>query len=68
MVIAPGDLIVGDGDGVVCVPFDFTADILKATEARHRAELKQLDEIKQGNNDRAWVDAALLRLGVQIDD
>ena len=31
MVIAPGDLIVGDGDGVVCVPFDVTAEVLKAT-------------------------------------
>jgi RraA family protein len=67
MVIAPGDLIVGDGDGVVCVPFDLTADILKATEAKHRAELKQLDEIRQGKNDRMWVDTTLKRLGVKID-
>src|SRR6201985_369573 len=34
MVIEPGDLIVGDGDGVVCVPFAQTADVLKATEAK----------------------------------
>jgi RraA family protein len=68
MVIAPGDLIVGDGDGILCVPFDQTADILKATEAKHRAELKQLEEIKQGKSDRAWVDATLKRLGVEIND
>jgi regulator of RNase E activity RraA len=67
MVIAPGDLIVGDGDGVVCVPFDQTAEVLKATEAKHQAELKQLEAIKAGKSDRAWVDAALTRLGVKID-
>jgi RraA family protein len=67
MVIEPGDLIVGDGDGIVCVPFEQTAEILKATEAKHRAELKQLEDIKQGNTDRSWVDATLKRLGVNID-
>jgi RraA family protein len=68
MVIEPGDLIVGDGDGIVCVPFDQTAEILKATEAKHRAELKQLEEIRQGKIDRSWVDAALKRLGVNVEN
>ncbi|HVX75202.1 MAG TPA: RraA family protein [Bradyrhizobium sp.] len=68
MVIEPGDLIVGDGDGIVCVPFEQTAQILQATEAKHRAELKQLEEIKQGKSDRSWVDATLKRLGVTIED
>jgi RraA family protein len=67
MVIEPGDLIVGDGDGIVCVPYDQTAEILKATEAKHRAELKQLEDIRQGSTDRSWVDATLKRLGVNID-
>src|ERR1700748_2187981 len=67
MVIEPGDLIVGDGDGVVCVPFAQTADVLKATEAKHRAELKQLKEIRLGKSDRSWVDATLKRLGVNIE-
>ncbi len=66
MVIAPGDLIVGDGDGIVCVPFDLTAEVLKATEAKHQAELKQLAAIKEGTSDRAWVDATLTRLGCNL--
>jgi RraA family protein len=66
MVIAPGDLIVGDGDGIVCVPFDLTAEVLKATEAKHQSELKQLAAIKEGKSDRAWVDAALTKLGCKI--
>jgi regulator of RNase E activity RraA len=64
MVIEPGDLIVGDGDGVVCVPFALTAEVLKATTAKHEAETRQLAAIKAGKNDRAWVDAALKKLGV----
>ena len=67
MVIAPGDLIVGDGDGLVCVPFDITAEVLKATEAKHQAEIKQMAAIKAGTLDRAWVDAALTSRGVKID-
>jgi RraA family protein len=66
MVIAPGDLIVGDGDGIVCVPFDVTAEVLKATEAKHQAEIKQLALIKEGKLDRSWVDATLTRLGCKI--
>jgi len=68
MVIEPGDLIVGDGDGIVCVPYDLAAEVLKATETKHQAEIKQLAAIKQGRNDRAWVDAALTRLGCKIND
>ena len=67
MVIAPGDLIVGDGDGVVCVPYDATSDVLKAAEAKHQAEIKQLAAIKAGKSDRAWVDATLAKLGCTIE-
>jgi RraA family protein len=67
MVIAPGDLIVGDGDGIVCVPYEVTAEVLKATEAKHQAEIKQLAAIKAGKSDRAWVDATLTRLGCAIE-
>jgi RraA family protein len=66
MVIEPGDLIVGDGDGIVCVPYNVTAEVLKATEAKHQAEIKQLAAINEGKSDRAWVDATLARLGCKI--
>jgi RraA family protein len=66
MVIEPGDLVVGDGDGLVCVPYEQTAEVLKATQAKHAAELKQIEAIKAGKSDRAWVDAALTRLGVKF--
>lgn len=63
MVIHPGDLILGDDDGLVCVPFDAVEEILRATQAKHAAETKQLEDIAAGRNDRAWVNATLTRLG-----
>ncbi len=41
-----------------------TAEVLKATTAKHEAETRQLANIKAGKNDRAWVDVALKKLGV----
>jgi regulator of RNase E activity RraA len=67
MVIEPGDLIVGDDDGMLCVPFDRAAIILKATQAKHAAEGKQMAEIAAGTVDRSWVDATLKRLGCEIE-
>ena len=66
MVIEPGDLVVGYGDGLVCVPYEQTTEVLKATEAKHAAELKQIEAIRVGKSDRAWVDATLTRLGVKF--
>lgn len=66
MVIEPGDLIVGDGDGVLCVPFALTEEIYKATKAKNDAETKQLAAIREGRSDRSWVDATLQRLGCKV--
>lgn len=67
MVINPGDLIIGDDDGFVAVPFAALAEVLKATETKHQAEDKQLAEIRAGTSDRAWIDATLKRLGCEIE-
>jgi RraA family protein len=62
MVIEPGDLIVGDDDGIVCVPFDHAKEILAATNAKQVAEVKQMAEIEAGTVDRRWIDETLIRL------
>ena len=64
MVIEPGDLVVGDGDGLLCVPFAQTEEIYKATKAKNDAEVKQMAATRAGTTDRAWVDATLKKLGV----
>ncbi len=66
MVIEPGDLIIGDSDGVLAVPFDAVEDIYNKTVAKGEAEAKQMAAIKAGTNDRSWIDAALKKLGCAI--
>ncbi len=67
MVIEAGDVVVGDDDGFVAVPFAAMADVLRATEAKNAAEEKQMAEIKAGTSDRGWIDASLKRLGCIIE-
>ncbi len=67
MVIEPGDLIVGDLDGMLCVPFDAVDTVLAASIAKRAAEDKEVVAIKAGSTDRSWVDASLARLGCEIE-
>lgn len=67
MTIEPGDLVIGDADGLLCVPYDQAETVLAATQAKHNAEIQQLADIAAGKSDRAWVDAALKRLGCEIE-
>ncbi len=62
-VIEPGDLILGDFDGVVAVPRAQAEAILAATRKKHAAETKQMEETEAGTVDRAWVDEALKAAG-----
>jgi regulator of RNase E activity RraA len=67
MVIEPGDLILGDDDGLVSVPFALADEIYQAARKKHEAETKQMEAIGLGRNDRSWVDATLQRLGCEIE-
>lgn len=63
LVVHPGDLILGDADGVVAVPLEEVAAIYEAAHAKHLAEVAQLEAIAAGANDRSWVDRALAERG-----
>jgi len=63
MVVEPGDLIVGDADGVLCVPFDAVEDVLEAARRKGAAEQATMREIEEGRLEIAWIDATLERLG-----
>ena len=65
MVIEPGDLIVGDADGLLCVPFDAVDSVLAATRQKMDAEAKTLREIAAGTLDTSWIDATLRRIGCE---
>jgi len=67
MVIEPGDLILGDGDGLLCIPFDQVEEVYQAAAAKNKAEDKTLAELKAGRSmDCAWVDLTLAQLGCKV--
>ena len=68
LVIEPGDLVLGDADGVLSGPRAEAAAILKATQAKQAAEQVQMAEIEAGTLDRSWVDAALKAKGCEFLD
>ncbi|HWI84615.1 RraA family protein [Ramlibacter sp.] len=63
MVIQPGDLIVGDADGFLCVPFDDVEAVHRAATDKMAAEAKTMTAIAEGRLDISWIDAALKRIG-----
>ncbi|MCC5986071.1 MAG: 4-carboxy-4-hydroxy-2-oxoadipate aldolase/oxaloacetate decarboxylase [Pararhodobacter sp.] len=48
VVVQPGDLIVGDADGVICVPQAVVARVLDASAAREEAEQDQIRRLEAG--------------------
>jgi RraA family protein len=60
--IAPGDLMIGDEDGVMVIPRAEVAAILGLAEAKHKLEQTWEVEIAAGKWDRAWVDETLAKL------
>ena len=66
MVVMPGDLMLGDDDGVLCVPLAEAETILAAATAKHAAEDRQLAATRNGTLDRSWVDAELIRRGCEM--
>jgi RraA family protein len=63
MVIHPGDLVIGDEDGILCVPFEQAEALLAAGLQKGLAETKMVADMASGAYDGGWVDANLRRIG-----
>lgn len=66
MVVEPGDLLIGDCDGILCVPYDGAEEILAAAEAKQQSEQKEFAQIDAGTFGREWVDDALRAKGCEF--
>lgn len=66
MVVEPGDLVIGDEDGLLCVPFEHIEQVYERAAAKYAAEHKQMEQIAQGTNDRSWVIEALKAKGCML--
>ncbi|WP_375287111.1 RraA family protein [Sphingomonas sp.] len=65
MVINPGDLVLGDDDGLVCVSIDQAEEVYAKASAKHAAETAQMEKIRRGENPRGWVNETLTHLGCE---
>jgi len=66
MVVMPGDLVLGDADGVVVIPADDVAEVYERTAAKHAAENAQMDNILAGKHKPTWFNDALAKGGCEL--
>ena len=66
MVIQPGDLILGDADGCLCVPLSDVEAVYQATVAKNEAEVQMMDDIANDRLDISWIDRTLAERGCEI--
>ncbi len=64
--VSPGDIIVGDADGLVAVPQEHAQEILASAKAILAKEENSMKQIKAGTVDRSWVDKALKEKGYKV--
>jgi regulator of RNase E activity RraA len=59
IVVNPGDIIVGDLNGVVVVPAEICADLLQRLNARAPTERAYAESVARGEFSNDWVDRSL---------
>jgi RraA family protein len=68
MVINPGDLMIGDPDGCLCVPLDQAQALLKAAHDKQKLEVAMIASMQDGTYSTAWIEATLARLNCYVED
>ena len=65
MVVMPGDIIVGDDDGLLAINPAEAAALAEATRKKAKEEAVVMREVDKGTVNRAWVDKALRDKGCE---
>jgi 4-hydroxy-4-methyl-2-oxoglutarate aldolase len=68
VLVSPGDLVVADGDGVVCVPRRDAAQVVEAAVARMQREEAMAAQIAQGVSVWELSGAAASYASMQVDE
>jgi regulator of RNase E activity RraA len=66
MTVNPGDIIIGDEDGIIAVPADSAESILILAEAQHLKEEAMFKAIEERSADRGWVNETLRVKGCEF--
>ncbi|MFA1820160.1 RraA family protein [Virgibacillus oceani] len=68
LVINPGDLLIGDEDGVVSIPFERAEEMIELVEEQQEKEQIIMNDIEKGTIDRSWIDETLAKKGCEFHD
>jgi len=68
LVVNPGDILVGDEDGIVVINPRDAAELLEKARAKSRAEMQTIEEIANMSWDRTWVEKSLAERGVAVEN
>lgn len=66
--VNPGDIILGDPDGVIVIPRKDAAKVLEDAKAFQSADEIKLQAAKDGTANRGWVEKSLQEKGFEIID
>jgi regulator of RNase E activity RraA len=66
IVVHPGDIVVGDLNGVVVVAQEIAADLLERLQSRAPAENAYAESVARGEFSNDWVDKSLEQSGLTI--
>ncbi len=65
-VVCPGDIVVGNSDGVVVIKAADARSLLEKAKKLNEKERSQEKKIENGNWDRSWIDKELNEKGCEI--
>lgn len=65
VLVKPGDLIVADGDGVICIAKQHAASIVQAAQAKMKREAEMAQQIQMGAS--AWELSGAAQLYAKLD-
>ena len=57
MMVSPGDVMVGDEDGLLAIPPGDVAALIEKARAQQKKERETVQEILERRYDRSWLDA-----------
>ena len=68
IVVNPGDIVLGDANGVVIVPRAIAKELLDRLQELSAVEVEYREAVARGDFNNDWVDASLRQAGVIWDD
>ncbi|KIL37744.1 hypothetical protein SD71_02280 [Cohnella kolymensis] len=66
MIVRPGDIMLGDEDGLVAIPAAEAEALLKVVREQQIREKSIMDSIADGTVDRSWIDKTLKEKGCEF--